>query len=74
VQLPFSSKTLARCVALALVATPAFAGEILSINETNLAPDDALNITTIYDRTVGTPGAVTNRLLNFAAMRVRRSV
>lgn len=62
-QLPFSSKTLARCVALALVATPAFAGEILSINETNLAPDDALNITTIYDRTVGTPGAVTNGLI-----------
>ena len=35
-QLPFSSKTLARCVALALVAAPAFAGEIRSIDGGNL--------------------------------------
>lgn len=60
-QLPFSSKTLARCVALALVATPAFAGEIQSISGANLVPNDTLNITTIYDRDVtgGTDGAVT---------------
>lgn len=59
--LPFSSKTLARCVALALVATPAFAGEIQSISGANLVPNDTLNITTIYDRDVtgGTDGAVT---------------
>lgn len=60
-QLPFSSKTLARCVVLALVATPAFAGEIQSISGANLVPNDTLNITTIYDRDVtgGTDGAVT---------------
>jgi hypothetical protein len=63
--LPFSSKTLARCVALALIATPAFAGEIQSIDESNLAPDDNGNITTIYDRdvTASTDGATTSGLI-----------
>jgi hypothetical protein len=67
VQLPFSSKTLARCVALALVATPAFAGEIQSIDLSNTVPNDSGNITTIYDRdvTAGTDGAATNGLIGW---------
>lgn len=58
-QFPFPHKTLARCVALALVATPAFAGEIQSIDLSNTVPNDSANITTIYDRDPTLDGAVT---------------